>query len=104
MNEDIYLGEFLMGQKKKVFMCFVLVINIFLLVMDEFSNGLDIFFKSQFCKVIVLGMIDEKLVIIFMYQVRDIDSLLDYVVIIDGICVLLNVLVKIICDKVYFVE
>lgn len=104
MNEDIHLGELSMGQKKKVFMCFALATNTSLLVMDEPSNGLDIPSKSQFRKVIASGMTDEKSVIISTHQVRDIDSLLDHVVIIDGTRVLLNASVKTICDKVYFAE
>lgn len=68
------------------------------------SNGLDIPSKSQFRKVIASGMTDEKSVIISTHQVRDIDSLLDHVVIIDGTRVLLNASVKTICDKVYFAE
>ena len=104
MNEDIHLGELSMGQKKKVFMCFSLATNTSLLVMDEPSNGLDIPSKSQFRKVIASGMTDEKSVIISTHQVRDIDSLLDHVVIIDGTRVLLNASVKTICDKVYFAE
>ena len=71
---------------------------------DEPSNGLDIPSKSQFRKVIASGMTDEKSVIISTHQVRDIDSLLDHVVIIDGTRVLLNASVKTICDKVYFAE
>ena len=104
MNEDIHLGELSMGQKKKVFMCFALATNASLLVMDEPSNGLDIPSKSQFRKVIASGMTDEKSVIISTHQVRDIDSLLDHVVIIDGTRVLLNESVKTICEKLYFVE
>ena len=104
MNEDIHLGELSMGQKKKVFMCFSLATNTSLLVMDEPSNGLDIPSKSQFRKVIASGMTDEKAVIISTHQVRDIDSLLDHVVIIDGTRVLLNESVKTICEKLYFVE
>lgn len=104
MNEDIHLGELSMGQKKKVFMCFALATNISLLIMDEPSNGLDIPSKSQFRKVIASGMTDEKAVIISTHQVRDIDSLLDHVVIIDGTRVLLNESVKTICEKLYFVE
>ncbi len=104
MNEDIHLGELSMGQKKKAFMCFALATNTSLLVMDEPSNGLDIPSKSQFRKVIASGMTDEKSVIISTHQVRDIDSLLDHVVIIDGTRVLLNESVKTICDKLYFVE
>lgn len=103
MNEDIHLGELSMGQKK-VFMCFALATNTSLLVMDEPSNGLDIPSKSQFRKVIASGMTDEKAVIISTHQVRDIDSLLDHVVIIDGTRVLLNESVKTICEKLYFVE
>lgn len=104
MNEDIHLGELSMGQKKKAFMCFALAANTPLLVMDEPSNGLDIPSKSQFRKVIASGMNDDKSVIISTHQVRDIDSLLDHVVIIDGTRVLLNASVKTICDKVYFAE
>lgn len=104
MNEDIHLGELSMGQKKKAFMCFALAANTSLLVMDEPSNGLDIPSKSQFRKVIASGMSDDKAVIISTHQVRDIDSLLDHVVIIDGTRVLLNASVKTICDKVYFAE
>lgn len=104
MNEDIHLGELSMGQKKKAFMCFALAANTSLLVMDEPSNGLDIPSKSQFRKVIASGMTDEKSVIISTHQVRDIDSLLDHVVIIDGTRVLLNASVKAICEKLYFAE
>lgn len=104
MNEDIHLGELSMGQKKKAFVCFALATNTSLLVMDEPSNGLDIPSKSQFRKVIASGMTDEKSVIISTHQVRDIDSLLDHVVIIDGTRVLLNASVKEICNKLYFAE
>lgn len=104
MNEDIHLGELSMGQKKKAFMCFALATNTSLLVMDEPSNGLDIPSKSQFRKVIASGMTDDKSVIISTHQVRDIDSLLDHVVIIDGTRVLLNESVKEICEKLYFAE
>ena len=104
MNEDIHLGELSMGQKKKAFMCFALATNTSLLVMDGPSNGLDIPSKRQFRKVIASGMTDEKAVIISTHQVRDIDSLLDHVVIIDGTRVLLNEPVKTICEKLYFAE
>lgn len=100
----LHLGELSMGQKKKAFMCFALAANTSLLLMDEPSNGLDIPSKSQFRKVIASGMTDDKSVIISTHQVRDIDSLLDHVVIIDGTHVLLNESVKDICAKLYFAE
>ena len=104
MNEDIHLGELSMGQKKKAFMCFALATNTSLLMMDEPSNGLDIPSKSQFRKVIASGMTDEKAVIISTHQVRDIDSLLDHVLIMDGSELLLNESVATICEKLYFAE
>ena len=104
MNEDIHLGELSMGQKKKVFMCFALATNTSLLMMDEPSNGLDIPSKNQFRKVIASGMSDDKAVIISTHQVRDIDSLLDHVLIMDGSELLLNESVANICEKLYFAE
>ena len=104
MNEDIHLGELSMGQKKKAFMCFALATNTSLLMMDEPTNGLDIPSKSQFRKVIASGMSDEKAVIISTHQVRDIDSLLDHVLIMDGSKLLLNQSVSSICEKLYFAE
>lgn len=104
MNEDIHLGELSMGQKKKAFMCFALATNTSLLMMDEPSNGLDIPSKSQFRKVIASGMTDDKAVIISTHQVRDIDSLLDHVLIMDGSELLLNESVTTICEKLYFAE
>jgi ABC-2 type transport system ATP-binding protein len=104
MNEDIHLGELSMGQKKKAFMCFALATNTSLLMMDEPTNGLDIPSKSQFRKVIASGMSDDKAVIISTHQVRDIDSLLDHVLIMDGSKLLLNESVSTICEKIYFAE
>ena len=104
MNDDIHLGELSMGQKKKAFMCFALATNTSLLLMDEPSNGLDIPSKSQFRKVIASGMTDDKAVIISTHQVRDIDSLLDHVLIMDGSRLLLNESVASICDRLYFAE
>lgn len=104
MNEDIHLGELSMGQKKKAFMCFALATNTSFLMMDEPTNGLDIPSKSQFRKVIASGMSDDKAVIISTHQVRDIDSLLDHVLIMDGSKLLLNESVSTICEKLYFAE
>ena len=104
MNEDIHLGELSMGQKKKAFMCFALATNTLLLMMDEPTNGLDIPSKSQFRKVIASGMSDDKAVIISTHQVRDIDSLLDHVLIMDGTNLLLDESVATICEKLYFAE
>lgn len=104
MPADIKFGELSMGQKKKAFICFALATNTRLFVMDEPSNGLDIPSKSQFRKAIAMGMSDEKSVIISTHQVRDIDSLLDHVIIIDDKRVLLDASTTLINEKLYFGE
>lgn len=89
-DEDINLGALSMGQKKKVYMCVALAARTKLLVMDEPTNGLDIPSKSQFRKVIAKGMRDDQTIIISTHQVRDVELLLDHVIIIDRNRVLLQ--------------
>lgn len=104
LDESIRLGSLSMGQKKKVYMCFALAANTSLLVMDEPTNGLDIPSKSEFRKLIASNMTDEKTIIISTHQVRDIDSLLDHIVIIDQSNVLLNASNADICRRLLFTE
>ena len=103
-DENIRLGDLSMGQKKKAYMCFALAANTSLLVMDEPTNGLDIPSKSEFRRLIASNMTDEKTIIISTHQVRDIDSLLDHIVIIDQSSVLLNASNADICRRLLFTE
>ena len=86
----INLGALSMGQKKKVYMCIALAARTRLLLMDEPTNGLDIPSKSQFRKVVAHGMRDDQIVVISTHQVRDVETLLDHVTIIEQNAVLLN--------------
>lgn len=104
MDMDVNLGALSMGQKKKVFMSFALATNTALLLMDEPTNGLDIPGKSQFRKFIASGMTDNKTIVISTHQVRDIDKILDHVLIMDESRVLLNESTTCICEQLYFVE
>ena len=103
-DENVRLGDLSMGQKKKVYMSFALAANTSLLVMDEPTNGLDIPSKSEFRRLIASNMRDEKTIIISTHQVRDIDSLLDHIVIIDQSSVLLNASNADICRRLLFAE
>ncbi len=58
--------------------------------MDEPTNGLDILSKSQFRKVVIEGMSEDKTIIISTHQVHDVELLLDHVCIIERNKVLLN--------------
>lgn len=86
----INLGALSMGQKKKIYMCIALAARTKLLLMDEPTNGLDIPSKSQFRKVVAQGMREDQTVIISTHQVRDVETLVDHVTIIEQNAVLLN--------------
>lgn len=73
-----------MGQRKKVFMSFALACNTGLVLMDEPTNGLDIPGKMAFRRFMAGSMNDERTMVISTHQVRDIDTLLDHVTIMDS--------------------
>ena len=102
MDSSINLGALSMGQKKKVYMAFALATNTSLLLMDEPTNGLDIPSKSQFRKFIASGMNDDRNIIISTHQVRDIDQLLDHIILINDNEILLNHDTNEITDKFIF--
>ena len=99
---DVNLKSLSMGQKKKVFMSFALATNTRVLLMDEPTNGLDIPSKSQFRKIIARGMSDDKVIVLSTHQVRDVDSVLDYVLVVDHSKVLLDASVDEIGSKLSF--
>lgn len=90
MTKEVNLGTLSMGQKKKVYICVALATNTRYLLLDEPTNGLDILSKSQFRKVIIEGMNDDKTIIVSTHQVHDVERLLDHVVIVDRNRVLLD--------------
>ena len=104
MDWNIHLGGLSMGQKKKVFMSFALATHTSLLLMDEPTNGLDIMAKSQFRKFIASGMSDERAIVISTHQVRDIDNVLDHVVIMNNSRVLLDESIARVTERLAFVE
>ena len=73
LPSDIRLNSLSMGQKKKAFMSVALATNTRYLLMDEPTNGLDIPSKSQFRKVIANQMSDERIAILSIRLLKDID-------------------------------
>lgn len=71
------------GQKKKFLIAFGLATCCRLFILDEPSNGLDIPSKSQFRKLLASCINDERLFIISTHQVRDVENLIDSIVILD---------------------
>ncbi|WP_017733070.1 ABC transporter ATP-binding protein [Nafulsella turpanensis] len=71
------------GQKKKFMIAFGLATNARLLLLDEPTNGLDIPSKSQFRKIIASALEEEKIIVISTHQVRDLENLIDVVVVLE---------------------
>jgi len=102
LDSDPNLGHLSMGQKKKVFMAFALACNTKVLLMDEPTNGLDIPGKSVFRRFIASNMNEDRTIVISTHQVRDIDNLLDHIVMIDTHKLVCSVPVSLISNRLKF--
>lgn len=71
------------GQRKKFLIAFALSTNCNLLILDEPTNGLDIPSKSLFRKILVSSVSEEQLVLISTHQVKDIETIIDTIVVLD---------------------
>jgi ABC-2 type transport system ATP-binding protein len=72
------------GQRKKFLIAFALATNSKILFLDEPTNGLDIPSKSLFRKVLVSSISDEQTVLISTHQVKDIDTILSDIVVLEN--------------------
>jgi len=90
------------GQQKKFIIAFGLACNTDILLLDEPTNGLDIPSKIQFRKLISSILTEERMIFISTHQIRDLDSLIDKVIIIDNGELLLNSSVWEVGDKLLF--
>lgn len=104
LNSNINLKGLSMGQKKKVFISFALAANTPVMLMDEPTNGLDIPGKSTFRKVISMAASDDRTIIISTHQVRDIDKLLDHIIVMFNHKLLLNEPISEISRRLAFIE
>lgn len=103
---DIPVGQKLInmsyGQKKKVIIAFGLATNAKLIIMDEPTNGLDIPSKAQFRKIMASALTEDKCIIISTHQVRDLDNLIDTVIMVDDSSIALKASVEEITNKLCF--
>ena len=90
------------GQKKKYLIAFGLATNAGLLVLDEPTNGLDIPSKSQFRKLMASSINDDRCFIISTHQVRDLENLIDPIVIIENGTIIFNETIENITSKLVF--
>ena len=90
------------GQLKKTWIAFALACNARHYFMDEPTNGLDIPSKSQFRKAIMKYTAEDSCVVISTHQVRDLEEIIDPIIILDKEDVLLNASLQQISEKLYF--
>lgn len=90
------------GQLKKTYISFALACSAKYLFMDEPTNGLDIPSKAQFRKAVTKYTREDSVILISTHQVRDLENIIDPIIILDRQDVLLNATVEEIAEKLYF--
>ena len=90
------------GQLKKTYISFALACRTGYLFLDEPTNGLDIPSKAQFRKVIMTLTREDSTIVISTHQVKDLENIIDPIVILDRRDVLLNASVEEITSRLFF--
>lgn len=92
------------GQKKKFIISFSIATNCSVVFMDEPTNGLDIPSKSKFRKIIASTANEERTFIISTHQVRDLENLIDPLVIIESGKIIFQESIENISSKLNFMK
>ena len=96
------LNRLSFGQQKKFVIAFALACNTKVLLLDEPTNGLDIPSKAQFRKLIASVMNEDRIIFISTHQIRDLENMIDQVIIVDNGKLLLHSSIDDIAEKVCF--
>ena len=91
-----------LGQQKKAIIAVALSLGTKVLLMDEPSNGLDIPSKSLLRRLIAENASDEQLIVISTHQVRDLENLIDPIIIMDKEGVIMNASIEDISSRLAF--
>ena len=102
VSESDKMGQMSYGQRKKALISLGIACDTRLLMMHEPTNGLDIPSKSQFRRLIASVASEERCVVISTHQVRDLENLIDALVIIEKSRILVNTTVEQITDHFVF--
>jgi ABC-2 type transport system ATP-binding protein len=102
LDKKSNLTQLSLGQKKKALIGFGLATNTQILLLDEPTNGLDIPSKSQFRRIIASVAANDRIIVISTHQVRDLESLIDPIIILDESEILLNASIEKIAEKLVF--
>lgn len=96
------MNEMSFGQLKKTYISFALACAPDYLMMDEPTNGLDIPSKTQFRSAILKYTLEDSTIVISTHQVRDLENVIDPIIILDKQDVLLNASLEEIAGKLFF--
>jgi ABC-2 type transport system ATP-binding protein len=102
VSVDGKLNKLSFGQQKKFVIAFALACNTKVLLMDEPTNGLDIPSKAQFRKLIASVMNDDRIIFISTHQIRDLENMIDKVLIVDNGNLLLHSSITDIAERLCF--
>lgn len=81
---DAKLSGLSLGEQKKFHLAFGLACGASLLILDEPSNGLDIPSKRAFRKLVAEALTAQRAIVIATHQVKDVELLIDKVVILHN--------------------
>lgn len=90
------------GQLKKTYISFAISCQTKYLFMDEPTNGLDIPSKAQFRKAVTGFTREDSVIVISTHQVKDLENVIDPIIILDTRDVLLNASIEEIEKKLFF--
>ena len=96
------LNKMSMGEQRKALIAFGFATSVNLLLLDEPTNGLDITSKSIFRGMVAEMANEERTIIISTHQIRDLDILLDRIMILDQNDLVVNCSTAEIEKKLYF--
>ena len=96
------LQQLSFGQKKKAMIAFAIACKTKYLFLDEPTNGLDIPSKALFRSIIASTYDENRITVISTHQVRDLQSLIDRVIILNDHQIQLNVSLDEVSEKLTF--
>ena len=94
--------EMSFGQQKKSLIASALSLGTDYVLFDEPTNGLDIPSKAQFRQILSRRFEERNTIIISTHQVKDVENLIDPIVILNNNAVLLDASVQRIQQKLFF--
>lgn len=84
VDPGVLLTKLSYGQRKKFALAAALASGARTILLDEPTNGLDIPSKGQFRQALARATRDDRIILVSTHQIRDLETLLDPLVIMDG--------------------